>query len=166
MASSQRYEVFMALHTQPGGFVMPNAWDGLSALILKKAGFAALGTSSAAFAAALGRLDGRHAVSRSEHLARAQLLARVSGLPINGDFEDGYGDTPADVAATVKGAIDAGLAGGAAGCRRTARHRRYRGSDHRDVFGRNVEPHRRGRVTRSHRIPQPTSPAIAACSIG
>lgn len=111
MASYQRYEAFMALHTQPGGFVMPNAWDGLSALILKTAGFPALGTSSAALAAALGRLDGRHAVSRSEHLAHAQLLARISALPINGDFEDGYGSTPDDVAVTVQAAIDAGLSG-------------------------------------------------------
>ncbi|HET9877595.1 MAG TPA: isocitrate lyase/phosphoenolpyruvate mutase family protein [Mycobacterium sp.] len=111
MVSSERYEAFMALHTRPGGFVMPNAWDGLSALILKKAGFEALGTSSAALAAALGRLDGRHAVSRGEHLAHARLLAGVSGLPINGDFEDGYGDSPDDVAVTVQAAIDAGLAG-------------------------------------------------------
>src|SRR6202000_783449 len=55
--------------------------------------------------------DGRHAVSREEHLEHAQLLARVSGLPVNGDFEDGYGETPADVAATVEAAIAAGLAG-------------------------------------------------------
>jgi 2-methylisocitrate lyase-like PEP mutase family enzyme len=32
-------------------------------------------------------------------------------LPVNGDFEDGYGDTPEDVAATVERAIECGLAG-------------------------------------------------------
>ena len=32
-------------------------------------------------------------------------------MPVNGDFEDGYGATPDDVAATVRAAIDAGLAG-------------------------------------------------------
>ena len=113
MAKSQRvlYERFLDLHKQPGIFVMPNAWDGLSALLLKDAGFQALGTSSAALAFALGRLDGRHAVSRDEHLANATLLNTVSNLPINGDFEDGYGDTPGDVAATVEAAITAGLAG-------------------------------------------------------
>ncbi len=105
------YERFLALHHQPGGFVMPNAWDGLSALLLKDAGFAALGTSSAALALTLGRLDGRHAVSRDEHLDHAGLLGAVSGLPINGDFEDGYGEGPNDVAATVERAIAAGLAG-------------------------------------------------------
>ncbi|HTI32723.1 MAG TPA: isocitrate lyase/phosphoenolpyruvate mutase family protein [Miltoncostaea sp.] len=106
-----RYERFVELHARPGGFVMPNAWDAVSALLLKEAGFEALGTSSAALAASLGRIDGRHAVSRDEHLAHAVLLGDITGLPINGDFEDGYGGTPEAVAATVEAAIGAGLAG-------------------------------------------------------
>ena len=105
------YERFRALHQQEGGFIMPNAWDGTSALILKQAGFKALGTSSAAIASALGRLDGRHSVTLEEHLANAKLLGDLTGLPINGDFEDGYGETPSDVAATVEAAIAGGLAG-------------------------------------------------------
>jgi 2-methylisocitrate lyase-like PEP mutase family enzyme len=111
MKQQDHYRQFLALHGQEGGFIMPNAWDGLSALILKNAGFAALGTSSAALAASLGRLDGRHSVSRQEHLAHAKLLTELTDLPVNGDFEDGYGDTPDDVAATVEAAIEAGLAG-------------------------------------------------------
>src|ERR1700742_2090655 len=107
MTQAKHYERFLALHQQPQAFVMPNAWDGLSALIFKKAGFAALATSSAAFAATLGRRDGRHAVSAPEHLAHAKLLIEVSGLPLNGDCEDGYGDTPDDVGATINTAIDA-----------------------------------------------------------
>jgi len=105
------YERFRALHQQPGGFIMPNAWDGMSALLMKEAGFAALGTSSAALALALGRLDGRRAVSREEHLENARLLVRLTGLPVNGDLEDGFGPDPSDVEATVAAAIDAGLAG-------------------------------------------------------
>ena len=111
MSQHDLYERFLALHYEPSGFVMPNAWDGLSALLLKDAGFRALGTSSAALAFALGRLDGRHAVSCAEHLAHAALLGKISNLPINGDFEDGYGETPDDVAATVEAAIAGGLAG-------------------------------------------------------
>jgi hypothetical protein len=111
MKQEERYERFLALHQRPLGFVMPNAWDGASALLLKEAGFEALGTSSAALAFGLGRLDGRHAVSRGEHLDHANLLSRVSGLPINGDFEDGYGETASDVADTTLLAIHAGLAG-------------------------------------------------------
>jgi 2-methylisocitrate lyase-like PEP mutase family enzyme len=107
----ERYERFLELHRRPGGFVMPNAWDAVSALLLKEAGFEAIGTSSAALAASLGRIDGRHAVSRDEHLAHAVLLGDITGLPINGDFEDGYGDTPDAVAGTVEAAIGAGMAG-------------------------------------------------------
>lgn len=111
MPGSEIYERFMALHTREGGLVMPNAWDGLSAQLLADAGFEAIGTSSFALAASLGRLDGRHQVTRDEHLAHAGLLARLTDLPVNGDFEDGYGDTPEDVAATVNAAVEHGLAG-------------------------------------------------------
>lgn len=111
MKQPELYERFRALHEQEGGFIMPNAWDGASALLLKQAGFQALGTSSAALASAMGRLDGRHAVSRQEHLANARLIGGLTGLPVNGDFEDGYGSAPVDVAATVEAAITAGLAG-------------------------------------------------------
>jgi 2-methylisocitrate lyase-like PEP mutase family enzyme len=111
MQQRELYERFAALHAREGGFIMPNAWDGTSALLLKGAGFEALGTSSAAIASAMGRLDGRHAVSRDEHLANARLIGGLTGLPVNGDFEDGYGATARDVAATVEAAIAGGLAG-------------------------------------------------------
>src|SRR3954467_7374991 len=111
MAGSELYEKFMALHTRDGGLVMPNAWDGLSALMLADTGFEAIATSSVALAATLGRPDGRHEVTRAEHLEHARLLGRLTGLPVNGDFEDGYGDTPADVATTVEAAVEYGLAG-------------------------------------------------------
>jgi 2-methylisocitrate lyase-like PEP mutase family enzyme len=109
MNQPELYERFRALHDSL--FIMPNAWDGTSALLLKQAGFQALGTSSAAIAFTLGRVDGTHAVSRKEHLDHAQLLGGLTDLPINGDFEDGYGETPEDVARTVEAAIQAGLAG-------------------------------------------------------
>lgn len=109
MSQVERYERFRALHERL--FIMPNPWDGTSALLLKQAGFEALGTSSAAMAFALGRVDGTHAISRKEHLDHAQLLESLTGLPVNGDFEDGYGDSPEDVARTVEAAIQAGLAG-------------------------------------------------------
>jgi 2-methylisocitrate lyase-like PEP mutase family enzyme len=111
MTQHELYERFKGLHERAGGFVMPNAWDGLSALLCKEAGFEALGTSSAAIAFSLGRLDGTHAVSREEHLENAVLIGKISGLPVNGDTEDGFGPAPADAVATVEAAIAAGLAG-------------------------------------------------------
>lgn len=111
MRQVEAYERFRALHDAPRGFVMPNAWDGASAVLLREAGFAALGTSSLAIAFAAGRLDGVAAVSREAAVANGALLGHVSGLPVNGDLEDGYGPDPEDCVATVEAAIAAGLAG-------------------------------------------------------
>jgi 2-methylisocitrate lyase-like PEP mutase family enzyme len=105
------YERFKALHEQAGAFIMPNPWDGASAVLLKRAGFESLGSSSIAIAFALGRHDGLHAVSRADAVENAALLGRLTGLPVNGDLEDGFGPDPEDCAATVQAAIDAGLAG-------------------------------------------------------
>lgn len=107
----QRFEAFRAFHDGAAPLVMPNAWDGASAVLLKRAGFVALGSSSIAIAFALGRHDGSHAISRDEALANAALLGDVSGLPVNGDLEDGFGPDPEDCAVTVEAAIAHGLAG-------------------------------------------------------
>ncbi len=116
MSIANAYERFRALHDRTGAFIMPNAWDGtsavlLSAVLLKRAGFEALGSSSFAIAAAMGQHDGAHAVSLADSIANAAPLARVTGLPVNGDLEDGYGPVPEDCVATVEAAIAGGLAG-------------------------------------------------------
>lgn len=105
------YERFRTLHERPEAFIMPNAWDGGSAVLLKRAGFEALGSTSLGLAFSLGRRDGRHAVSRNDAIEHARLLAEVSDLPVNGDLEDGFGAAPEDCVQTVRAAIDAGLAG-------------------------------------------------------
>jgi 2-methylisocitrate lyase-like PEP mutase family enzyme len=105
------YERFRALHDGTKPFVMPNAWDAASAVLLKREGFPALGTTSFAIALSLGVHDGQHAVSRETAIANGALMARASGLPINGDLEDGFGPAPEDCVLTVRAAIAAGLAG-------------------------------------------------------
>ena len=90
---------------------MPNAWDGMSALLVKQDGFKAIGSSSLAIAFAAGVDDGVHGVSRRDAIANAALMAVVSGLPVNGDLEDGFGPLPEDCVLTVNAAIEAGLAG-------------------------------------------------------
>jgi hypothetical protein len=92
--SSELYEKFMALHTRDGGLVLPNAWDGLSALMLADAGFEAIATSSVALAATLGRPDGRHEVTRDEHLEHAGLLGRLTGLPSTATSRTGTAKRP------------------------------------------------------------------------
>lgn len=109
--NTRNYERFRELHERDGAFVMPNAWDGASAALLAREGFEALGSTSLGLAFSLGRQDGAHAVSREEAIAHAALLSRASGLPVNGDLEDGFGPDPQDCALTVEAAIAAGLGG-------------------------------------------------------
>lgn len=108
---------FRALHETGGGFLMPNAWDAGSAVVLADAGFDAIATTSAGIAFSLGRGDhtvaaGAAAVGRSEMFDRIEQITSAVPLPVNGDLEYGYGVAPEAVAETIRLAIDAGLAGG------------------------------------------------------
>jgi len=107
---------FLDLHRAERGFIMPNAWDAGSAVILASEGFAAIGTTSAGIAFSLGRpdysvRDARLAVSRDEMIEAIRRIVACVGVPVNADLESGYGDTPEQVADTVRLAIAAGAAG-------------------------------------------------------
>ena len=111
MALPHQAARFRALHQRPGLFVMPNPWDAGTARLLADLGFEAIATSSAALAWTKARPDATGAVTRDDAIAHARVLAEATGLPVNGDFESGYGDSPAEVAETIRRAIDAGVAG-------------------------------------------------------
>ena len=100
---------FLELHHGDSPLLMPNPWDVGSAKLLASLGFQALATTSSGFAATLGRLDG--SVTRVEALAHAAEIAAAVDVPVSADLENGFGDDPAEVAETVRGAIVAGLAG-------------------------------------------------------
>ncbi len=108
---------FLAFHKESSGFIMPNAWDAGSAVVLESLGFKAIATTSAGIAFSLGKqdyqvADMRFGVSREESFERMRMIASAVKLPVNGDLEAGYGDRPEDVAKTIEEAIAAGLAGG------------------------------------------------------
>jgi len=110
-------ERFSSKHAGPGCFLMPNAWDAGSAKMLVAAGFDAIGTTSAGIAFALGRPDhvfcSRHArVARDAMLVEVRAIASAVSVPVNADLEGGFGDAPEAVAETIRGAIEAGAAGG------------------------------------------------------
>jgi 2-methylisocitrate lyase-like PEP mutase family enzyme len=104
-----RHQAFHDLH-QAGCFVIPNPWDRGSARMMAALGAKALATSSAAHAFTLGRPD-LGGVTRDEALAHAQDLIAATPLPVSGDFENGFGDAPADVAETVRFSAEVGLSG-------------------------------------------------------
>ncbi|MDX2157328.1 MAG: isocitrate lyase/phosphoenolpyruvate mutase family protein [Hyphomicrobiaceae bacterium] len=101
---------FQELHAGPGAFVVANAWDAGSARMLASLGFPALATSSGAAAGTLGRRDGR--ITREEAIAHARTVAAATDLPVSGDLENGFGDTPEDAAITIRAAVGVGLCGG------------------------------------------------------
>ena len=116
-SQQQKAAAFKAMHHAPRGFVMPNAWDAGSAIILAEAGVPAIATTSAGIAFSMGRPDynvpdPRLAVPRTMMFERMREIVEAVPLPVNGDLEEGYGDRPEDVAGTIRLAIAAGLAGG------------------------------------------------------
>ncbi len=115
--TSHHQQTFKALHARAGGFIMPNAWDAGSAQILEAAGFEAIATTSAGIAFSLGKqdyavTDPAFGVGRDEMFERMAQIVRAVDVPVNGDLEAGFGDSPEAVAETIAMAIEAGLAGG------------------------------------------------------
>ncbi|MGA8893143.1 MAG: isocitrate lyase/phosphoenolpyruvate mutase family protein [Anaeromyxobacteraceae bacterium] len=103
-----RRATFRALHER-GCFVMPNPWDVGSARLLQGLGFPALASTSAGLAFSRGLPDGR--VPRAEVLAHVQELAASIEVPLNADFESGFGASPEAVAESVRLCVATGIAG-------------------------------------------------------
>src|SRR5690554_8202756 len=101
---------FKNLHTNEKPFMLGNVWDAHSAQVAGKAGFAALGTSSHAIANLLGYEDGEN-ISVDEHFFIIERVVKASGVPVSVDFEAGYSDDPATVAAYVKKLAGMGVVG-------------------------------------------------------
>jgi 2-methylisocitrate lyase-like PEP mutase family enzyme len=99
---------FRDLHRE-GCFILPNPWDAGSARRLAARGFKALASTSAGYAWTLGRDDGE--VTRDELLGHLRVLNEATDLPVNADFEAGFADDPANVAANVGLAVETGIAG-------------------------------------------------------
>ncbi|MEM7075279.1 MAG: isocitrate lyase/phosphoenolpyruvate mutase family protein [Pseudomonadota bacterium] len=102
--------VFRDLHRPGNPFVLMNVWDKGSARVAASLGAKALGTTSSGHAFTIGKRDMGH-VSRDEAMSHAQDIVRATPLPVSGDFENGYGDAPGDVAQTIRHAAEIGLAG-------------------------------------------------------
>src|SRR5215475_461103 len=105
---AEKRAAFRALHAS-GCFVLPNPWDAGSARYLQTLGFNALATTSAGFAWSAGRADNN--VPREAILAHMRQMVEATDLPINADFENGFGATPEEVAQSVALAVETGVAG-------------------------------------------------------
>lgn len=92
-------------------FVLPNPWDRGSAKFLAAAGFRALATTSAGLAFAMGRPDSPAALDRATVLTNIAEIVEATPLPVNADFQAGYGDTADEVAQSVRLCVETGVAG-------------------------------------------------------
>ncbi len=107
-ATAEKRAAFRALH-ESGCFILPNPWDIGSAKYLASLGFKALATTSSGFAWSTGRADNH--VTREIILAHLSAIVAATDLPVNADFENGFGATPDEVAQNVTLGIATGVAG-------------------------------------------------------
>ena len=107
--ASQRAD-FAALHRPGHPFVLPNAWDAASALLMAQAGFPAVGTTSLGVTASAGLVDGA-GTGRAHTMAVAAAIVPRLAVPVTVDVEAGYSEDPGAVAELAAELADLGAAG-------------------------------------------------------
>jgi 2-methylisocitrate lyase-like PEP mutase family enzyme len=99
--------LFRKMH-ETGCFVLPNPFDLGSARYLESLGFKALASSSAGLAWALGAPDNH--IKLDQVLSHLADLVQGTSVPINADFENGFGLLDHQLADCVKQAVHTGVA--------------------------------------------------------
>jgi 2-methylisocitrate lyase-like PEP mutase family enzyme len=105
---ADKRRAFREMHAS-GCFLIPNPWDVGSARYLQSLGFKALATTSSGLAWSLGRPDNQ--LPRERVIAHLRTLVDATDVPINADFENGFGSNAQGVGESVRLAVATGLAG-------------------------------------------------------
>lgn len=108
---TRKGEEFSELHRAERIFVMPNAWNAGSAIMLEAEGFPAVATTSAGIAYCLGPPDYEGALTRESALEETYRIASAVSVPVSADAENGYGHEPEDVADTIRRVAETGAVG-------------------------------------------------------
>ncbi|HEY9064905.1 MAG TPA: isocitrate lyase/phosphoenolpyruvate mutase family protein, partial [Burkholderiaceae bacterium] len=85
---ADKRRAFRQLH-EAGCFAIPNPWDVGSTRYLQGLGFKALATTSSGYAWSAARPD--NGITRGMALAHLREIADATDLPVNADFENGFG---------------------------------------------------------------------------
>jgi 2-methylisocitrate lyase-like PEP mutase family enzyme len=109
-ALAEKARRFRELHVPGTPLVLANAWDVASARVVEDAGAAAVATTSAGVAWALGSPDGDR-LPRERAVDLAARVAAAVSVPVTADIENGFADKPEGVAETVRRILAAGVAG-------------------------------------------------------
>lgn len=106
--AAHKRRLFRQLH-EAGCFVIPNPWDVGSARMLQGLGFKALATTSSGFAWSRARAD--NGITREMAITHLQEMVAATDVPVNADFESGFGVDAAAVEESVRLAVETGVAG-------------------------------------------------------
>ena len=106
----QQAENFQQLHKSDSLLVLPNAWDVASAVIFEKAGFKAIGTTSAGIAYSLGYPDGEY-IELEDIIDCSKRLTKRINVPLSVDLETGFSTSLEGIQANVKQIIESGAVG-------------------------------------------------------
>lgn len=101
---------FKDLHTQESLLLLCNVWDVASAKAAKKAGFKAIGTSSAAVADVLGYRDGEE-MSFEELLYVVKRIRSCVDVPLSVDMEAGYSRDREQIVKNILALAETGVVG-------------------------------------------------------
>jgi 2-methylisocitrate lyase-like PEP mutase family enzyme len=104
------YEKFYQLHHQSQPLLVANAWNAKSALLIEKAGFDAIATSSGAIADSLGYKDGEN-IPFAELLYIIKRIKATTTIPLSVDMESGYTKDLSVLNEHIQQLIDTGVAG-------------------------------------------------------
>lgn len=107
---TERAQHFASLHVKGSPLILYNIWDAGSAKAIAEIGAKALATGSWSVASADGYADGQKIPLDAVVANLARIVASVD-LPVSLDFEGGYGQTPDEIAASVRWVIGAGAVG-------------------------------------------------------
>ena len=105
---AEKRMAFRSLHGE-GCFILPNPWDVGSARMMENMGFSALASTSSGYSWSQGRPE--NGVELNDVLAHLGSLVLATDLPVNADFESGFAHDLEELAANVRLAVDAGVAG-------------------------------------------------------
>jgi 2-methylisocitrate lyase-like PEP mutase family enzyme len=102
---------FQKLHRDGNCFIMPNAWDAGSAVLLAQAGFAAIGTTSAGIAYSHAQADAEGALDFEQALQTTREIAAAVDIPLSMDSENVYAHDAQDVFENMQRIVETGVVG-------------------------------------------------------
>lgn len=105
-----KIQKFNELHKSKELLILGNAWNLLSALILEKAGFKAIGTTSWGIANSLGYADGE-LIDFEIHLGIIKTITENVKIPVSADIEAGYGENTLTIVDNLLRVADVGVTG-------------------------------------------------------